>query len=113
MITTVTLGALTLKCDYVNTPIPPKIVRINIPGRDGDVVQVLGTESQLVELRGILIGTAKDTDKVALEGYKGTVQAYADGVNSFDMIVEYVDIPTIGGQPNHYLFTVRGHKYEQ
>ena len=111
---TVILGSLTLTCDYVNTPIPPKIVRINIPGRDGDVVQILGTESQLMEIRGILIGTNKDTDKATLEDMKGTIQSFNDGVQAaFDVIIEYVDVPTLGGQSNYYNFTIRGHKYEQ
>ena len=113
MITSVILGSLTLLCDYANTPTPQKIVRIGIPGRSGDIFQVMGTESQSIELRGILRGSGKDADKTTLEGYQGTTQTYNDGVTNCTIIVEYVDVATIGGQPNHYNFTVRGHKYEQ
>ena len=113
MITTVTLGALTLKCDYGNTPQKARIVKIEIPGRVGDVHQVMGKNSKAVELRGILNGSTMDADKATLEGYEGTTQTYTDGTNDFTMLVSFVDVPTIGGQPNHYDFTVRGYEYIQ
>jgi hypothetical protein len=113
MITTVVLGSVTIKCNVVDKQIVPKIAVIEIPGREGDLVQNLGNSSKAVRLQGILTGTSKDTDKSTLEGYKGTTQTYTDTDESFTMIVTRVNIPTIGGQPNHYTFTIEGRKYDQ
>jgi len=113
MISSVTLGDISLKCDSVRKPRGAKIAKIQIPGRDGEIIQNLGLRSKNVELRGILIGTDKDTDKSTLEGYEGTNQTYTDTDESFTMTVETVDIPTEGGFPNHYNFTIRGVKYDQ
>lgn len=112
MITTVTIGSVTLTCNFVHKPKPSKIVRIPIPGRTGDIVQNLGDGSKRVELRG-KIAVADEADKTTLEGYQGTTQTYTDSDESFTMIVEFVDIPTEGGNPNHFNFTVIGAKYDQ
>ena len=113
MITSVKVGSVTLSCDYLNKPIRPKIVRIEIPGRDASIVQNLGNRSKDIEIRGILSGANKDTDKSTLEGYVGSNQTYTDTDETFTMVVTAVDIATVGGQPNHYRFVIKGIKYEQ
>jgi len=112
MITTVTLGSVTLYCDYVDVHQASRVIRIPIPGRQGDVFQTVGKSSNTVEIRGILKGASKDTDKATLEGYEGETQTYNDGTNNFTMIVSAVIIPTVGGQPNHYNFSIRGYEYD-
>jgi len=113
MISSVTLGSVTLSCDFVNKPQLTRIVEHQIPGRNGSVLQDLGNQSVRVELKGKLEGVDMETDKSTLEGYRGTNQTYTDSDESFTMTVAFVDIPTVGGVPNHYLFTIRGYKYEQ
>ena len=113
MISSVVLGSITLKCNYVNKPIRPNIVRVQVPGRSTGLVQNMGKASKEVMLRGIISEASKDTDKSTLESYRGTNQTYTDSDESFTMVVEVVDIPTVGGNPNHYEFTITGVKYEQ
>lgn len=113
MITSVVLGAITLSTSYLNKPIPNNVAKLDIPGRLGSVFQDMGEQSQEVEIRGVLKGTSKDTDKATLEGYRRQKVTYTDSEESFTMIVTYVDIPTVGGQPNHYTFTIKGYKYDQ
>lgn len=110
MISSVVLGAITLKCDELNKPQDPIVVRDVIPGRTEEVIQQVATKSKDLYLHGILKGADMDTDKTTLEGYNNTVITYTDSVESFSVLVITVDIPTTGGQPNHYLFTIRGIK---
>jgi len=113
MITTVVLGAITVKCGYVGKNKRPRIVRVDIPGRDGGLIQEMGNTSKTIELRGMLNGATKDTDKTTLEGYRGTNQTYNDGTDNITVTVEDVNIPTEGGNPNHYNFTIRLVEYSQ
>jgi len=113
MITSVTLGTISLKCNRVDKPQPPKISRTEINGRDGDLLQYGGLTSKNIILTGILIGTDKDTHKIALEGYRGTIQSYVDAELSCNVLIETVNIPTVGGQPNHYTFNIIGYVYNQ
>jgi len=113
MITTITLGALTLTCRMANKPQLVKLARINIPGRDGDILQSMGKSSKEFFLIGKLDGATMDADKVTLEGYLNTTQTYNDGIDNLTVFVESVNIPTVGGQPNHYEFTLRLIKYDQ
>lgn len=113
MITTVTLGAITLTCGEVSKPHPIKLTKLAIPERDGDILQSMGKSTKVIELQGILQGAAKDTDKTTLEGYLNTTQSYNDGVDNITVFIEEVYIPTIGGQPNHYIFNIRLNEYIQ
>jgi len=113
MITTVTLGSITLTCGDLRKPQTLKISQIGIPGRNGDIIQSMGKNSKRIELSGILSGNNKDTDKTTLEGYLNTTQTYNDGVDNMTVFVENVDIPTVGGQPNHYIFTINLIEYIQ
>lgn len=113
MITSVTLGAITLICGEVSKPQPVDIAKISIPGRDGNILQSTGKGTKVIELQGILKGAAKDTDKAILEGYLNTIQTYNDGVDNITVFIEEVFIPTIGGQPNHYIFNIRLNEYIQ
>ena len=110
MISSVTLGTVTLKCDNVDTPQEVVVVRDVVPGRTEEVVQQVAMKSKDVNLHGILIGTDMDTDRITLVGYKNMVVAYNDGVDSFNVLVLDAKIPTVGGRPNHYEFTIRGVK---
>ena len=113
MISSVTLGAITLTCGNLRKPEPVKTVPISIPGRNGDIIQSMGKHSKRIELTGILSGASKDTDKTTLEGYKNTTQTYNDGVDNITVFVDDVDVPTTGGQPNHYIFTIELIEYNQ
>jgi hypothetical protein len=113
MITTVTLGAITLKCSSIEKPKTPRTAILAIPGRDGDIIQNMGNSSKFITLQGILSGAAKDTDKITLEDYRGTTQTYNDGIDNITVYVADVNIPTVGGQPNHYNFSISLIEYSQ
>lgn len=106
MITTVTLGIVTLTCNTIRKPKVSMFADIPIPGREGGVTQHLGFNTRVVSLRGMLHGADIDTDKVTLEGYQGTNQTYNDGIDSFTVYVQTVDIPTAGGKPVSYDFNI-------
>ena len=113
MISSVILGGITLKCNYLNKPIPAKYSIIEIPGREGDVIQYSNKASQEIQARGIIQGAAKDTDRTSLLGFIGTFQTYTDSEESFEVFVLDVSIPVIGGQPNHYDFNISCRKNMQ
>ena len=106
MITTVTLGSVTLTCNSIRKPNISMFADIPIPGREGGITQHLGFNTRVVSLRGILRGVDIDTDKVTLEGYQGTQKTYNDGIDSFTVYVQVVDIPTTGGRPVSYDFNI-------
>ena len=110
MITSVVLGAVTLKCDDLNKSQEVVFSRDVIPGREEEVIQQVAKKSKDLYLHGMLIGVDMDTDKTTLEGYRNTVVTYTDSVESFSVLITTVEIPTTGGQPNHYLFSIRGVK---
>lgn len=113
LITSVTLGSVTLNCNYVSKPKRPTVIENKIMGREGNIYQVLGSDSQMILLRGIIKGASKETDRTTLLGYKGTNQTYTDTEESFTVIVREVDIPTEGGSPSHYNFIIECSKFEQ
>ena len=114
MITTVTLGSTSLKCDNLEKPPKRKRVVINIPGRDADIIQDLGAGLRILTITGIITGVNKDTEKLTLEGYTGTTQNYNDGEDvDINVYVDEVVIPVTGGMPNHYRFTIRLIEYLQ
>lgn len=110
MITSVQLGTVALKTNYLNKPIPIKVSHINIAGRTGDVIQSSGTNSQEVRIRGIV---SSDANRTTLLGYMGTYQTYTDSDETFNAFVEEVDIPITGGKPNHYGFIITLYKNMQ
>jgi hypothetical protein len=107
MITSVTLGSIILKCDRVEKPPIRKTVTVEIPGRDADIIQDLGSSSRVITLEGLLKGAAMDTDKTTLEGYIGTNVSYNDGVLSATVYIQEVNIPTVGGAPYYYRFSIK------
>lgn len=110
MITSVQLGTVTLSTNYLNKPIPPRVSHINIPGRTGDVIQYSEKHSQEVSIRGIV---RSDADRTTLLGYLGTYQTYTDSDETFNVFVEEVDIPIVGGKPSHYSFVIALYKNMQ
>lgn len=110
MITSVQLGTVTLKTNFLNKPIPIKATKIQIPGRVGDIIQYSDKNSQEVNIRGIV---TSDADRTTLLGYMGSNQTYTDSDESFTAFVMDVDIPIMGGQPSHYNFTIQLYKKMQ
>jgi len=110
MITDVIVGAITLKCDRVSKPKKTVIARDVIPGSTEECVQKVASYSRDIELSGILIGANKETDRTTLLSYEGEEETYNDGEDVITMLVTDVDIPTEGGSPSHYRFTIKGIK---
>jgi hypothetical protein len=107
------LGGQTIDCNFVGKPKRHNVIKNDIPGRAGNIIQVIGNKSQEIQLRGIIKGASKDTVKTTLENMQGTLQTYNDGVDNITVLVDNVYIPTVGGNPNHYEFDIQCTKFEQ
>lgn len=114
-ISDVTLGAvvLTTNAIEISKPVPQKITEHRIPGRDGNVFQVMGRDAKSIAISGRITGSSRDTTRSTLEGYRGTTQSYSDGEDSITVLVESVNFPRSGTAPGYLSFTLSLKEFEQ